>query len=138
MIIGLIVFIFSCVGIYGYFNEIFILTYIVTILCVIEEFIGIGSEQQKGFFAIPLSIMFGIGAKVAGKSFLLSSSIFMCFENVITFIFGVVLFVIIGNKMNKAEKKIEETQENINYEKAFFEKLEEKNKEYDEEKNKNN
>lgn len=132
MIIGAIVFIFCILGVYGYFNSNIFLTYLGLILAVAEHIWGITSGQQKGFSTGWLAVICAIGMTCSGNNLLESIAICMCFENVIVFGLGVILFVITGVAMKNAQKnniknteiKTEKTPAEIYYEKEIEKNLE--------------
>lgn len=104
MVIGFVVFIFCILGIYGYFDGNIILTYIGLILAVLEHIWGITSGQQKGFSTGWIAIICAIGMSCGGYNILESIAICMCFENVIIFSLGILLFIVTGIAMSKAPK----------------------------------
>lgn len=135
MLLGFLVYIFAILGIYGFFTENLVLTYIGLVLCIIETIIGITSGQQKGFSTEVLTFWCAVGMYIGGNEFLPSLAICFCFENVILFSIGLLLLIITGGFMIKKEKEEQLMQENLEYEEKFFEELKRKNEEYDKEKN---
>ena len=89
MIIGIVVFIFCCIGIYGFYTNLLFLTYIGLALSLIEQIIGIITGQQKGLGFIPLCLIISIGGAIAGNNFLKCLAIVFCYENVLVFILGI-------------------------------------------------
>lgn len=92
MILGIICFIFCCLGIYGFYNEIYLLTYIGFVLCLIENIIGRLNNSSKTI--IPFLIGCIIGYLIT-KNFWLGIAIGACYENAIMFIGGTITLVAI-------------------------------------------
>ena len=78
MVIGFIVFLFCCVGIYGFYNGYIYLTYIGFALSLIEQIYGTIKGEQKGLGLIPFCLLLAIGATIAGNNFFESISIIFC------------------------------------------------------------
>lgn len=137
MIIGVVVFIFCILGIYGYFDNNVILTYIGLVLSVIEDIWGIYRGQQKGFSTGWIALVCAIVMTIKGNVFLESLAVCMCFENVISFAFGIVLLVVAGitiTKVQKKDKKKIERQEEKTPVEIYYEKEIESSLKYDYEK----
>lgn len=113
MLLGIICFIFACGGIYGFYNDVYILTYIGFGLCLFENVLGRidGSSKTLQFFLISCLIGW-----IVVKDFWLGISIGACFENIISFVGGVIM-IIIGSKIFKSEetnKTSDLSSENVN------------------------
>lgn len=101
MIVAVIVFIFCVLGIYGYYDGNFLLTYIGAMLWIIQEFIGISTSQQKGCTTTIISMLIGIALTIAGNNFFQSISVCLCFENVICFVGGLIFMLIMSLSLKK-------------------------------------
>ena len=91
MIIGIICFIMSIAGIIGFYNEIYVLTYIALIFNILEVIVGVFTNQLKSILTFLLGGI--IGWIITGK-FLLGLAIGLCFENIILFASGIILMII--------------------------------------------
>lgn len=111
MIIGLIVFIFCTLGVYGYYDGNIALTYIGFGLAIIEHIIGISSGAEKGATTIILSILCALGMAFAGNNLIESIAICLCFENVISFVFGIIIMLIMGKTISNTEVRDENKKE---------------------------
>ena len=137
MVLGLIIFIVCLLGIVGFYEGNLTLTYLGMILGIIEHIIGITTGQEKGLTTLWLAFWLAVGGTFAGNNFFEMLAICVCFENVICFGLGLLLFLCAGIGMLIYGKKEKETQkiiENVEYETEFFEELKRKNAEYDNEK----
>lgn len=90
MIISLICLIFSLLGIYGYFNDLYILTYIGFIFVLFQEVFGKLSGQSKTMEFFLIACFIGC---VITKKFLIGISIGACFENTIFTILGLIFML---------------------------------------------
>ena len=97
MIFGIICFIVSLVGIHGFYNDIYILTYLSFLLCLFENIVGRLNGSSKTMMPFFISCLIGF---LFTKKIWLGFSIGACFENVITFAGGFV-FLLILNKNKK-------------------------------------
>ena len=91
MIIGIICFIMSIAGIIGFYNEIYVLTYIALIFNILEVIVGVFTNQLKRILTFLLGGI--IGWIITGK-FWLGLAIGLCFENIILFASGIILMII--------------------------------------------
>lgn len=98
MVLGIISFIFACAGIYGFYNDIYILTYIGFGLSIFECILGKIEGTLKSMQTTIIASI--IGWIVVGE-FWLGVAIGVCFENVIMFIGGC-LMIIIGSSITSS------------------------------------
>ena len=98
MIIGIVCFIFSILGIYGFYNDFYILTYIAFILCLIQNIIGRINGSSKTIMPFLISCILGI---FVIKNFWLGLVIGACFENAIMFIGGLIVIFYLKNNKKK-------------------------------------
>ena len=105
MILGIVVFVFCFAGIYGFYTNLLILTYIGLALSLIEQIIGIITGQQKGLGLIPLCLIISIGGAIAGNNFLRCLAIVFCYENVIMFILGIPVVIANYKKIKQGYKE---------------------------------
>lgn len=106
MIIGIIVFILSSLGIYGFFIGNYTFTTIALIAIIIEYILGFLTGQSKGFgVTFWLSIIIGIIlSNNMGLSIWACISVCLCFENVILFPIGLIMLVIFSKKLKNQEE----------------------------------
>lgn len=109
MILGIIVFILSSLGIYGFFTNNLFFLYIALVAIILEYLIGYFSAQLKSLAPIWLTFIVAFGMICAGFNWLIAISICLCFENVILFILGIIMMIIIYLRA----KKIENQNENL-------------------------
>ena len=105
MVLGIICFLFACLGIYGFYNEIYLLTYLGLGLCLFENIIGIIEGTSK---TIMPTIIAGIIGWIIIDNFWLGIALGICFENVIMFIGGCImlLFFPSANSQNNKENDL--------------------------------
>lgn len=103
MILGIIVTVFSVLGIYGFFAENFILLYIGMTLTIVEHIIGITSGQEKGLTTVWFALLFALGMIFAGVNWLNAIAVCLCFESSICFTLGLIL-VLTSRRFIKSEK----------------------------------
>ena len=101
MILGIICFILSLLGIYGFYNELYILTYIAFGFCLFDNVLGrlFGTLKSMKIFFLACIIGF-----IIVKKFWLGIAIGVCFEEVISFIGGIIyigFMLILGKKKNR-------------------------------------
>ena len=100
MLLGIIVFMSSCIGIYGFYNDLYILTYISFILCLFENVLGRLTGASKSMSIFFVSCLIGW---IIEEKFWIGIAVGGLFENVITFIGGCLLVAIIGSSDSKKE-----------------------------------
>ena len=105
MIIGIIGFILSSLGIYGFYSEHFILMYIGMIATISEHIIGIITKQARNNGVLGWVLAISIFLMLRGMNWLVAISICLCFENVIMFALGSIM-MIIGIMKIKDKKEI--------------------------------
>lgn len=127
MIIGIIVFIFCVLGIFGYFDGNILLTYIGFAFASIEHVLGIYTGAEKGLTTVWMAALCAFGMAIAGNNLIESIAICLCFENVISFSLGVILLCTVG----VATSKLEEDNKTQN-EKSKVEVFEEPKNKYEE------
>ena len=101
MILGIIVFILSSLGIYGFFNDISTLLYIALAAVLFEYLLGYFSGQLKNLGGMWFAIICALGMITAGYNWLIAISLCLCFENIISFILGLILMFIVSRKIKK-------------------------------------
>lgn len=104
MILGTISFILSCLGIYGYFSENFILLYIGLGAVIVEHFIGIYSGEQKGLSTVWLAIICAVGMIIGGFNPLNAIALCLCFEGSICYVLGIILIIVFAFLKKKSSK----------------------------------
>ena len=113
MILGIIVTIFSLLGIYGFFSGNFVLLIIGMIFVIIEHVIGITSGEEKGLTTVWLAILFAIGMIFAGVNWIYAIAVCLCFESSICFLGGLLLLAFMKKKMFPSKKEIhDDTNDN--------------------------
>lgn len=95
MVLGIISFIFSLIGIVGYFNHNFTFAYIALALSLIENIIGRITGQSKTMQFLIISCL--LGWIIIGD-FKLGVAIGACFETVILFIGGTIMMLLFLKK----------------------------------------
>ena len=100
MILGIICFIFACLGIYGFYNDIYILTYIGFGLSIFECILG---KIEGTLKSMQTTIVSAIIGWIVTKNFWLGISIGVCFENAIMFIGGSIMMIAGITYLSKAE-----------------------------------
>ena len=95
MIIAIIGFIFAMVGIYGYYNDLYLLLYVGGLVTIIEYGIGLYTKELKGLTS---PIIFAIIGIICVKKIILGFFLGICFENIITGILSVILILVTGKK----------------------------------------
>ena len=95
MLLGIICFIFAIAGIVGFYNDLYILTYISFGLSIFECLLGKSEGTLK---SIRTTIIAGVVGWIIVGEFWLGAAIGVCFENVIMFIGGC-LMIIIGSSI---------------------------------------
>ena len=86
MILGIIVFILSSLGIYGFFNNRLYLLYIALGAIILEYLVSYFTGQLKSPTPIWLTLIAAFGMICAGFNWLISISICLCFENIFSLI----------------------------------------------------
>lgn len=110
MVLGIIVTIFSLLGIYGYFSSNFVLLYIGLAFVILENIIGITSGEQKSLSTVWFALLFAIGMIFAGVNWIKAIAVCLCFESAICFFLGLILMVFMGKSMKKTIDKNNEEQ----------------------------
>lgn len=101
MLLGIVSFIFCVGGIIGYYIGVPSLMYVGLVLTIIEMIVGFVTGQLRSSLSIWLGIFFAIGASVSKKAgFFEALAIFMCYENVIMFIAGLVMMLFAPKNSN--------------------------------------
>lgn len=95
MLLGIICFIFAVAGIIGFYNDLYILTYIGFVLVIFECLLGKFEGTLK---SMQTTIIAGVIGWIVVGEFWLGVAIGVCFENVIMFIGGC-LMIIIGSSI---------------------------------------
>lgn len=103
MILGIISFVFGLLGIYGFFINNLFLLFLGMGITILEHAIGIFAGGQKGLTTIWLSLLCSFGMAIGGYNWIQAIAICLCFENVICFILGGLLLIVVGKKMYKQE-----------------------------------
>jgi len=105
MILGFVCFLLSLLGIYGFYNDIYILTYFAFIFSLFENILGRLNGSSKTLMPFIIFCIIGV---FFTKNFWLGLSIGACFETIITFIGGIILIVYFNIliKKNKEDKNI--------------------------------
>lgn len=98
MILGIICFLFSILGVYGFYNDLYFLTYIAFVLCFLENLLGRFNGSSKTIMPFFIACIIGI---IFTRDFWLGISIGSCFETIITFVGGIILLLFIKNKKNR-------------------------------------
>jgi len=93
---GIIVFVLSCFGIYGFFCGNLTLLYVGFGAVCLEHFMGISSGAEKGITTIIIALLVAVAMILKGYSVLISIAICMCFESVICFLLGLILITFLG------------------------------------------
>lgn len=101
MLLGSINFVFAIAGIFGFYNDLYILTYIGFGLCLIESILG---RLEGTLKSMNTTIIAGIIGWLITKKFWLGIAIGVCFENVIMFIGGIIMIYITNKAITKYEK----------------------------------
>lgn len=101
MLFGSICFVFAIAGIIGFYNDLYILTYIGLGLCLFESVLG---RLEGTLKSMNTTIIAGILGWLITKNFWLGIAIGVCFENVIMFIGGIVMMYITSKAIAKYEK----------------------------------
>lgn len=112
MVLGIIVFVFACCGIYGFYNNLYVLTYIGFVFVLFECILGRIEGTLK---SMQTTIIAGIIGWIIVQDFWLGIAIGACFENVIMFIGGclmIFLFSISTSKLPKENNPSTPTTEN--------------------------
>lgn len=95
MIMSIISCIFAVLGILGFYFGNITLTYIGAIIGVIENIIAFSIGEQKGFSTLIIAGIIAYFISFNSIPFIIALSICICFENVICFVLGLILFGII-------------------------------------------
>ena len=95
MIVGLVIFIFCCLGIYGYYSDNYVLTYIGFLLNLIDNIICVLSGTQKNMTTLIFACI--IGYFVISNSWL-GVSLAACYENTIFYVIGIIVSIIALSK----------------------------------------
>lgn len=106
MILGIICFLLSILGIYGFFSEFYILTYIAFIFCLFENVSGRLNGSSKTIMPFLIACFIGV---LFTKNLWLGMSIGACFENAVMFIGGLFLmlyFYFISKKAKTINKNV--------------------------------
>ena len=100
MILGFICFVLSLLGIYGFYNDVYILTYIAFVFCLFENILGRLDGSLKTIIPFLLFCILGV---IFTKDLWLGLSIGACFENSIFFVIGIffMIFVYFTSKNNR-------------------------------------
>ena len=101
MIIGIICWILSLVGIYGFYNGLVYLTIIGMVATIIENIIGYFTGENRSFNLIWLPIIIGVILSFYGNNLLTSIAVCFCFENAIMFSLGLIVVLFLGKVDNK-------------------------------------
>ena len=101
MILGIITFIFSTIGIYGFYTNNFIFLYFGLSFVIIQHIIGIVTGKEKSLSIVWIAIIVAVGLTISGMNFLTAIAICLCFENTILFIPALILMLISFFKVSK-------------------------------------
>ncbi len=105
MLVGFIGFIFAVLGIYGFYTANIVLLYLGMSFTILEHIIGIISGQQKGLGTVWLALFICLILIINGVNWLQSIAICLCFENVISFVLGLILLLIVGKIQNEEKEE---------------------------------
>ena len=88
------------IGIYGYYSDNYILLYIGAAITIFEIIIEICTDQLKSLYTIFLACILGI---IITKDFLIGCCIGICFESIISAVFGLILLLVTFLASKKGE-----------------------------------
>lgn len=95
MILGTFISIFCLVALINYFNGTTFLIFIGLTLDIIETIILIYTKQLKNLTTKWLAILIALGMTFGGANLFEAISLCICFENVICFVLGLILIIIV-------------------------------------------
>lgn len=105
MILGIIVFILSSLGIYGFFTNNLYFLHIALVAIILEYLIGYFSGQLKKLMPPYFTLIAIFYMICAGFNWLIAISVCLCFENVILFILGIIMMIIVYLRAKKLENQ---------------------------------
>lgn len=114
MILDIISTIFSSLGIYGFFSNNIVLLYLGMIFVILEHSIKICTKQEKSLTTVWFALLISFGMMAGGINWLKSIALCLCFEGTICFILGIILMIFVDKSINKAESKVNDSEQIIN------------------------
>lgn len=106
MILGILGFVFSIMGIVGYFNGMSVLLAISAVCIVAEAVIGLCTGELRSLSTYIVAVIIGYFVAVFTKANVLSTvAVALCFEDLVLGIISLVYLTVIGIVTSKHSKK---------------------------------